>query len=115
MSQVQSGLTPLSVPPSHLVPSPRNPRRVKPSRESDQCLLALIQTFGLLQPLIIRPLEGKAKHYEVLAGHRRLHALRKIYQGDGDPKILCVLFDGDPEAAEGISLGENFGRAEMHP
>ena len=62
MSTVQTGLAPLSVPLSHLVPSRRNPRRVKPSRESDQCLLALIKTFGLLQPLVIRPLEGKAKH-----------------------------------------------------
>ena len=115
MSTVQTGLAPLSVPLSHLVPSRRNPRRVKPSRESDQCLLALIQAFGLLQPLVIRPLEGKAKHYEVVAGHRRLNALRKIYQGDGDPKILCVLFDGDAEAADAISLGENVGRSDMHP
>jgi len=105
----------LSVLLSHLVPSRRNPRRVKTSREADQSLLALIQTYGLWQPLVVRPLEGKARHYEVIAGHRRLHALRKIHQGDGDPKIACILCDLEGVTVDAVSLGENFGRAAMHP
>jgi ParB/RepB/Spo0J family partition protein len=105
----------LSVPLSHLVPSRRNPRKVKPSREAHHRLVALIRSQGLLQPLVVRNLEGKPKHYEVVAGERRLRALREIHRGDGDPKILCVLGDVDSITADAMSLGENFGREAMHP
>jgi ParB family chromosome partitioning protein len=77
--------------------------------------LALIQAYGLLQPLVVRPLEGKPKFFEVVAGHRRLVALRKIHRGDDDPKIPCIRCDLDAVTADAVSLGENFGRAAMHP
>jgi ParB family chromosome partitioning protein len=112
---MQSGQSQLSVPLSRLVPSRSNPRRVKPSHEADQSLQALIQAYGLLQPLVVRPLEGKAKFFEVVAGHRRLLALRKIHRDDGNPKIPCILCDLDAVTADAVSLGENFGRAAMHP
>src|SRR5258705_7066896 len=105
----------LSVPLSQLVPSRRNPRKVKPSRESHQRLVALIHSQGLLQPLVVRPIEGKPKRYEVVAGDRRLKALREIHHDDGDPKIPCVLRDVDTATADAMSLGENFGREAMHP
>lgn len=112
---MKSGLTSLNVPLSHLVPSRRNPRKVKPSQQSHQSLVALIRSYGLLQPLVVRPIEGKAGHYEVVAGHRRLRALREIYRNDGNPTIPCVLRDVDTETADAVSLGENFGREPMHP
>ena len=105
----------LNVPLSHLVSSKRNPRRVKPSRESHHCLVALIRSQGLLQPLVIRPMEDKPKYYLVIAGDRRLNALREIHKGDGDPKIPCVLRDVDADTADALALGENFGREAMHP
>jgi ParB/RepB/Spo0J family partition protein len=105
----------LSVPLSHLVPSRRNPRKVRPSQQSHESLVALIRTLGLLQPLVVRPVDGKPKHYEVIAGHRRLKALREIHRGDGDPKIPCILCDLDAMTADAVSLGENFGREAMHP
>jgi ParB family chromosome partitioning protein len=86
---------------------------VKPSREAHQRLVALIRSQGLSQPLVVRALESK--RYEVVAGERRLRALREIHKGDGDPKIPCILRDVDPETADAISLGENFGREAMHP
>lgn len=103
----------LSVPLSHLVPSRRNPRKVKSSREAHQRLVALIRSQGLLQPLVVRPLEGK--RYEVVAGERRLTALREVYKGHGNPKIPCILRDVDAVTADAMSLGENFGREAMHP
>src|SRR5207245_2905953 len=82
---MKAGLMQLSVPLSRLVPSRRNPRKVKPSREAHQRLIALIRSQGLLQPLVVRRLEGK--RLEVVAGDRRLRALREIHRDDGDPKI----------------------------
>ena len=110
---MKSDLVQLSVPLSHLVPSRRNPRKVKPSREAHQRLVALIRSQGLLQPLVVRRLEGKS--YEVVAGDRRLRALREIHRNDGDPKIPCILRDVDTVTADAMSLGENFGREAMHP
>ena len=103
----------LSVPLSHLVPSRRNPRKVKPGREAHHRLVALIRSQGLLQPLLVRAIEGK--RYEVVAGDRRLRALREIHKGDGDPKIPCMLRDVDAVTADAMSLGENFAREAMHP
>src|SRR5947208_17195183 len=82
----------LNVPLSRLVPSRRNPRKVKPSRDAHQRLVALIRSQGLLQPLVVRSVEGQ--RYEVVAGERRLRALREIHR-DQDPKIPCVLRDVD--------------------
>jgi ParB family chromosome partitioning protein len=112
---MKSGLVQLNIPLSHLVPNRRNPRKVKPSREAQHQLVALIRSQGLIQPLVVRPLEGKPKHYEVVAGGRRLKALREIHRNSGDPRIPCVLRDIDAAAADAMSLGENFGREAMHP
>jgi ParB/RepB/Spo0J family partition protein len=105
----------LSVPLSRLVPGKRNPRRVKPARESHKRLVALIRSQGLLQPLVVRPIADKPKHFLVVAGHRRLAALQEIHKGDGDPKIPCVLRDVDADTADALALGENFGQERMHP
>lgn len=112
---MKTALLQLSVPLSHLVPSRRNPRKVKPSREAHHQLVALIRSQGLLQPLVVRPFVGKPKHFEVVAGERRLRALREVHKGDGDPKIHCILRDVDDATADALSLGENFGREPMHP
>jgi len=105
----------LNVPLSKLVPGNRNPRKVKPARESHKRLVALIRAHGLLQPLVVRPCEDKPKHYVVVAGNRRLSALREIHKNDGDPKIPCVLRDVDAPTADALSLSENFAREAMHP
>lgn len=105
----------IEVPLSKLVPGRRNPRKVKPSRDAHQRLVALIRSQGLIQPLVVRPADGKPGHYAVIAGERRLAALREINKGNGDPKIDCVLRDVDVDTADGLSLAENFAREPMHP
>jgi len=105
----------LSVPLSRLVPGKRNPRKVRPSREAHRRLVALIGSQGLIQPLLVRPVESKPKYFTVIAGNRRLAALREIHRNDGDPRIPCVLRDVDAATGDALSLGENFGREGMHP
>lgn len=107
--------TQIEVPLSKLVPGKRNPRRVKPAREAHQRLVALIRSQGLLQPLVVRPADRKSGQYVVIAGNRRLTALKEVHKGDGDPKVACVLKDVDDGTADALSLGENFGREAMHP
>lgn len=105
----------IEVPLSHLVAGKRNPRRVKPSRDAHHRLTALIRSQGLIHPLVVRPIGDKPKHFEVIAGKRRLAALREVHRGDGNPKIPCVVRDVDGASADALALGENFGREPMHP
>src|SRR5437016_14192919 len=110
---MKKGSKQLSIPLSHLVPNRRDPRKVKPSKASHQRLVSLIRSQGLLQPLVVRPIDGKPKRYEVIAGHGRLRALREIHDGNADPKIPCILRVVDSVTADAMSLGENFGREAM--
>ena len=40
-------------------------------------LIESIQEQGIMTPLIVRPLEGKADEYEIISGHRRFRAAQK--------------------------------------
>jgi ParB family chromosome partitioning protein len=102
----------LSVALSKLVAARTNPRRVKPEREAHRKLVASIRTHDLLEPLVVRKLEDG--RYEVIAGKRRLAALRAVHPS-GDPKVDCVLKQVDNDTARAIGLSENFAREAMHP
>jgi ParB family transcriptional regulator, chromosome partitioning protein len=100
-----------NIPLSQLVCARNNPRRVKPQRDAHRRLVASIRAHGLIEPLVIRRLD-KSEEFLVIAGGRRLAALREVHRGK-DPKIACqVRSDGDAEA---LSLAENFVREPMHP
>jgi len=100
-----------SIPLSQLVSVRNNPRRVKPERDAHRRLVASIRAHGLIEPLLVRRLDDGGQ-YMVIAGSRRLAALREVFRGE-DPKIACqVRNQGDAEA---LSLAENFAREPMHP
>lgn len=100
----------ITVPLSKLVASRRNPRRVKPEREAHTRLVASIRAHGLLEPLVVMP-EGDG--YRIIAGNRRLAALRCVH--DGKATVPCVVRKVEAEEAESLSLAENFIREPMHP
>lgn len=114
----------LTIPLSQLTASRRNPRRVKPEREAHRRLVASIRAHGLLEPLIVQPTDDGTA-YRVIAGNRRLAALRDVYRGasggasggtsGGDPEIPCQVRDVDRDTADALSLSENFAREGMHP
>ena len=54
-------------------------------------LIESIQTVGILSPLIVRPIEN-TEEYEVISGHRRLHAAQKA--GITEVPALVVSLDG---------------------
>lgn len=96
-----------------LVPSPANVRRTGGSTGIDE-LVASIEAHGLLQNLQVR--EAKGGKFEVVAGGRRLAALRLLAKRKHLPKsepIPCHVLD-DEDAGE-ISLAENVVRLPMHP
>ena len=103
------------VPLSRLVlrPTGRNVR--KTPRMSIHELAASIQRVGLLQNLIVIA-SADGEHYEVVAGGRRLAALKLLAKKHRIPKewaVPCLLVaDGTARTA---SLTENVQREAMHP
>ena len=104
------------VPLSQLVlrPMGRNVRKTTP-RMSIPELAASIQRVGLLQNLIVIS-AADGEHYEVVAGGRRLAALKllaKKHRIAKDWQVPCLqVADG---AARTASLTENVQREAMHP
>lgn len=103
------------IPLSQLLPrrSKRNARTT--ARMSIPELAASIARIGLLQNLVvIRAADGE--HYEVVAGDRRLTALKLLAKRKrfaAEHEVPCLLV---PDAsARTVSLAENLLREAMHP
>jgi ParB family chromosome partitioning protein len=106
----------ISVSLSKLIPSKRNPRRVKPERDAHRRMVASIRAYGLLAPLVVRADESTSGSFKVIAGDRRLRALRVVYQDAArPPKVPCILRAVDDTTAEALALAENYIREPMHP
>ncbi|MDJ0683503.1 MAG: ParB/RepB/Spo0J family partition protein [Alphaproteobacteria bacterium] len=75
-------------------------------------LLPSIRALGLLQPLLVRP---NCDGYEVVAGGRRLQALRTLAEegGKAAPVPCIVMAAGDDARAIEASLAENIARLPM--
>ncbi len=88
------------------------PNKDQPRKEFDQDALDdladSIRTYGLLQPLVVRPLE---KGYQLVAGERRWRASRIAGLAEV-PVIIKELTDA--ETAE-IALVENLQREDLNP
>ena len=59
-----------------LHPFEGHPFKVRDNEEMNS-LIESIQTQGIAEPLLVRPLENTADEYEVISGHRRLRAAQK--------------------------------------
>ncbi len=106
----------ISVSLSKLISSKRNPRRVKPERDAHRRMVASIRAHGLLAPLVVRADDTSTGDFKVIAGNRRLAALRDVYKDSArPPKVSCVLRSVDDDTADALALAENFVREPMHP
>ncbi len=93
---------------SAIVPNPRQPRGVFDEDEIDG-LAQSIRDVGVLQPVVVRPLEDH--RYELVAGERRLRA-SKVAGRTTIPAVVRHTDDGDllKEA-----LIENIHRVQLNP
>ena len=98
------------VPIEFLRPNPRNPRRRFHDEELGE-LAASIKEKGILQPILVRGVAGKADHFEIVAGERRWRAAQKA--GLREVPVL-VMQIGDREALE-IAIVENVQRTDLNP
>jgi ParB/RepB/Spo0J family partition protein len=73
-------------------------------------LAASIAEVGVLQPLVVRPIEG-LDGYEVVAGHRRLEAARLV----GLDVLPVMVRQLDPVEALELAVTENSARLDVSP
>lgn len=100
---------------SQLAPCSHVARIVQASEDEDRALLESIRRHGLLENLIVARRDGLDGVFEVVAGQRRLAAIRQLNKSgdwDGRRKVQCLALDDDALPAE-ISLAENYARAQM--
>ncbi|HEY2103300.1 MAG TPA: ParB/RepB/Spo0J family partition protein [Chthoniobacterales bacterium] len=90
-----------------ITPSPLQPRKEFPA-ESLQELVESIRQHGIIQPLVVRAVDGR---YELIAGERRWRAAQQIGLGEV-PAIVRSASDRDVLE---LSLIENLQRADLSP
>ena len=89
--------------------------RVDMRQESLQELADSIKAQGVVQPIVVRPVDGAAagasQRYEIIAGERRWRAA----QIAGLPTVPAVIRRVPDEAAIAMSLIENIQREDLNP
>ena len=98
------------LPISQLHPFAGHPFQVRDNEEMD-ALVESIQAGGILTPLMVRPLEGKANAYEVISGHRRLHAAIKA----GMETVPAFITPMNRDAAAIALVDSNLHREHILP
>lgn len=73
-------------------------------------LIESIQTQGVLSPLIVRPIEN-TEEYEVISGHRRLHAAQKA----GITEVPALIYALDRDSAAVAVVDSNLHREHILP
>ena len=98
------------LPISQLHPFEGHPFQVQDNEEMD-ALVESIQAGGILTPLLVRPLEGKVNAYEVISGHRRLHAAIKA----GMETVPAFITPMNRDAAAIALVDSNLHREHILP
>ena len=96
--------------------APENVRKTPPDAAAEAELKASIAAHGLLENLIVRS-EGPGGGYAVVAGGRRLAALKTLAADgvlDAAHPVPCLVVDDKASSSE-LSLAENVIRIAMHP
>ena len=86
-----------------------NPYQVRDDAEMNT-LIESIQMQGVLSPLIARPIEN-TDEYEVVSGHRRLHAARKA----GITEVPALIYALDRDTAAIAVVDSNLHREHILP
>ena len=83
--------------------------RTKMDDASLQALAASIKKQGLMQPILVRPIEGG--HYEIIAGERRWRAAKIA----GLEDVPVLVREVPNSAALAMALVENIQREDLNP
>jgi len=97
--------------PVDLIERSRYQPRADFNEEALQELADSIRAQGVIQPVVVRPLEGQANRYELIAGERRWRAAQLA----GLHEVPAVIREVDDQAAMAMALIENIQRQALNP
>ena len=100
---------PIAISIEKLHPFEGHPYKVLDNEEME-ALAESIHTEGILSPLIVRPLEG-TEEYEVISGHRRLHAAQRA----GLSEVPALIYEISREEAAIMLVDSNLHREHILP
>ena len=100
---------PIAIPVEKLYPFEGHPYKVLDNEEMEM-LTESVQNEGILSPLIVRPLEG-TDGYEVISGHRRLHAAQRA----GLSEVPALVNEISREEAAIMLVDSNLHREHILP
>jgi ParB family chromosome partitioning protein len=98
------------VPIEHIRPNPKNPRKSFSDDELAE-LANSIRERGIIQPIVVRPAQGDANGFEIIAGERRWRAAQRAKLHEV-PIVVLEVSDG--EALE-LAIIENVQRTDLNP
>ena len=98
------------VPVGSIRPNPFQPRKAF-NDESLKALASSVRELGVLQPIIVRPVEGEEGHFELIAGERRWRAA-----GLAGLELVPVLVQDDVNDRLSLeqAVVENLHRVDLH-
>ena len=108
MNKAKNTVQAAQLPVNKLRPFEGHPFRVKDDAEMEQLVWSIL-TQGLLTPITVRPLENN--EYEVISGHRRLHACQKA----GIEMVPALIYALDRDAAAIALVDSNLHREKILP
>ena len=100
---------PIAISIEKLHPFEGHPYKVLDNEEMET-LTESVYNEGILSPLIVRPLEG-TEEYEVISGHRRLHAAQRA----GLSKVPALVYEINREEASIMLVDSNLHREHILP
>lgn len=104
MKQTQAEYLPID----KLRPFEGHPFQIRDDEEMDQLVWSVL-TQGILTPIVVRPLD--TGQYEVISGHRRVHACQKA----GITEIPALIYPLDRDAAAIALVDSNLHRERILP
>ena len=97
-----------TVDPRTLKFNPNNPRRASAGDDADQQFVANIKAVGIIQPPLVREIDG---HLEIVAGERRVRAAIAAAFSE-----ILVLVKGPDDGGDALrAVSENVVRANLGP
>ena len=93
-----------------LHPFDGHPYKVQDDEEME-ALTESVKAYGVMSPLIVRPLEKNRSEYEVVSGHRRMRAAEKA----GMKTVPAFILPMDRAAAAIVLVDSNLHREHLLP
>jgi ParB family transcriptional regulator, chromosome partitioning protein len=110
MSVVDRGRGQRKVPIEFLRPNPRNPRKIFNETELGELALSIRQR-GLIQPIIVRPMQNLPDAFEIVAGERRWRAAQRAELHE----VPVVVVEIDDRTSAEYAIIENIQRTDLTP